>query len=324
VKKTIILLILPFLLLVSCDLFQKQTWPKSVNVVCIGLNYKGTDLDSHDTAIADGVLYGTLNDAAEIQEAFSQLYGSRIKSSSLMVQEGRTGGSYDTITSALPTKANVMERLRSLPAADLTIVTYSGHGNTGTGALALAPPDTVVDPNYGTKGCLYDGKTLREECLLDLTTLIPLLDGIQGKVLLVLDSCYSGNAVAENGGSISLVEDGGNAFENAWSGYWGDRSYQTHLYALTATTSDNYSWDEAKTSDHPHGYFSEAFLDAFGWDHANRKLTGTMPAERRNTVSLDSIYQYIMENQKIPISGNRVHQHPMLFQGADTLCLTTM
>lgn len=279
-----LILVLASLCLEGCEFVSRPSLLQRANVVSIGLNYQGSDVND---------LGATIADARETNEAFSRFYGSSLLSSILLLQEG-TYDDYGLSNHNLPTKGKVLEILSSLPSAELTIVTYSGHGLAKTGSLLLASPDGRY---------FHEGK-LKEGNLLPIPELLQALSAIEGKVLLIMDSCYSGNAVLENGNAVSLVEND-DVPASIWDAYGKDRETQTKVYALTAATANTQS---AEPMGGEHGYFTEQLLAVL---------------RRKESISLDELYTSIKANQRRKLTGRnaRDHQHPMIHQGAETLYL---
>ena len=96
--------------------------------------------------------------------------------------------SVHTLVDAQATRANILKALRDVRDEaspwDVTIFFLSGHGlaNPGTGSYCFLPVD--ADPH--DEATLVDGRDLRD-----------ILARTQGKVVLMLDTCHSGNVLGE-------------------------------------------------------------------------------------------------------------------------------
>ncbi|MCH3919293.1 MAG: caspase family protein [Sphaerochaeta sp.] len=262
--------------LVSCEFIQSPQTQR-VNLLSIGLSYSGTNANT---------LGGTINDATEVYEAFAQLYGTAIVSSALLTDDKAT-------------KAAVLQQLSSLPQADLTIVYYSGHGVEDGSLVLYANP------------ILREDETINPESLLGVDELLAALEAIPGTKLFINDSCYSGAFVQGNGSTVSLVGED-DPFGEVFRAFFTRHSYQNDLFVLSCTTADN-TGKESRLWSHKHGYFTQALLDAMGWNHQGN-------LDPPDTLTLDGLYRTIKQTQQISLSGT-YGQHPMVFQGTENLVL---
>lgn len=295
--------------MLGCELvYPKPTLGKMYHLG-IGLSYAGTDVRP---------LKGTLNDAAEQQKAFRALSSDQSFVSVMLTQEGRrlSDGSigYDSIEHAtLPTRERVTSTLASLVAAmqqeDLLVVTYSGHGmEDGSWVLAPSRDDGKIFTDTGE---------VDEHVLLSVEDISALLAKAQGKVLLLIDSCYAGAFVPESGCSLSLISDTPNFLEKLYSTYFSKQARTNSLYVMAATTKDNSS-KEPQYGSPIHGYFTQALLEGLGWDEHQQVLN-----KRTDHLYLDELYQYVCEHQRIPTEGDNpiLYQHPTITGGALSLVL---
>ncbi|HPZ15167.1 MAG TPA: caspase family protein [Sphaerochaeta sp.] len=296
-------------LLLSCELLPHDEG--RIAHVGIALSYRGTDVQSLGAAVNDGV---------ELKEAFTSLFDGRRFSSDLLVQYGEMdehgmwryeGGG----TAALPTKARVVGRLESLVASlgfeDLLIITYSGHG-LEDGSLVLAP-----DNDGGH--IFLDGGGIDSSLLLSVDELFSILERSEASILLILDSCYSGNFVTEAGSSISLVPDH-DLLADAYRRYFDNTSsYRRGVFVISATGSDHTSYEPLAGS-HTHGYFTLALLEGLGWECSEQRLVTERPF-----ISSDWLYTYILEHQKIPTESTESvwYQHPTISGGPLELVLVS-
>lgn len=321
-KKALLLALVLFLLLLqSCELFYPEEPLGSIHAIHVALNYHGTDVN---------YLQGTLNDAEGIQSCLASLSDRRHRpyhAYSLLQKGGalldstkpRFEYAYDDDSTydSLPTKSKVLSTIEALKPhlteGDLTIFSYSGHGIEG-GSLVLAPP--LSDPT------IFISKDLiKEEILLSVGELLSALSALPGKQLLILDSCYCGSFVKGSGSSVSLVEKS-RFLDEAFATYFSSERYSPSLFVLAATTGDNTS-KEPKNAIHVHGYFTQALLDGLGWDHASNTLFDCSPAMKKEVLTTDSLYAYILENQMIDSKQQlfKQYQHPTISGGAYTLRL---
>ncbi len=263
--------------------------------LAIALGYDGTDVNS---------LHGTLPDAIELEKAFTALFTGKEHTSTLMLQDGS-----DSLSDPLlPTKANVTQKIKTLSDTmneqDILIISYSGHGDVD-GSLVLYPPRN--------DGSILDANDIPfEDSLLSVKDLYSNLEECKGSILLLVDSCYSGNFVQESETSYSLIER--NAYlQEIYDQYFTEGSYTRPVFVLAATTYDNTAGETSS-----HGYFTQALLEGMGWDEENQKLRDV-----GQTISADYLYQYVYYHQDIKLSGEYSwdYQHPTITGGPLDLIL---
>lgn len=286
-------------LLSSCELYYTPPDVNTVMLVDIGLSYNGTDVNP---------LQGTINDARELDKAFSAIFGGDTFTPLLMIQENMQNAD----DALFPTKDHLVSQLSTniakLQENDLLIISYSGHG-TGSGAFVLAP-------KQGNKLFLPDGKTVNEQCLLSVQELTSIIAENKGKTLLLLDCCYAGCFIEENNLAVSLVEQE-HAIQQAYMNWFHTTDGVSNLFVLAATTMDNTS-KEPQIGNPIHGYFTKALLEGLGWD----EKTQTLARDNKNC-TVDSLYAYIHEHQDFPTEGEYPwkYQHPMVSSGPLDLVL---
>jgi hypothetical protein len=305
----------------GCELTREEPQLGTLYLVSIALNYHGTDVN---------YLYGTLPDEKDFRQAVAGICSrtERPFQGYSLIQKGgpetdeesfRPLYSYDCIDEpSLPTKDHILDQIESLSTLikpeDLLIFYYSGHGYDN-GSLVVAPSNA--------RGAIFkDDGELDCDSLLSVDTLLDVLQHLSGTKLLILDSCYCGSFVQGDGTSVSTVENQ-EYLDQAFRQYWTSNSKASQVFALVATTKDNTS-KEPKNSNNPHGYFTWALLEGLGWDIEGEYLWDFYPPTVHNRVlTLDSLYAFIHENQRIPTEGNSpyLYQHPLVTGGYRDLTL---
>jgi hypothetical protein len=317
----LVLVLLVSALSCGCELTCEEPQLGTLYLVSIALNYHGTDVN---------YLYGTLPDEKDVQQALKEICSltKRPFIGYSLVQKGgpETEGesfrplyAYDCIDEpSLPTKDHILNQIESLSPLvkpeDLLIFYFSGHGYDD-GSLVAAPANT--------SGTIFkeDGK-INKESLLSVETLLTALQKCSGNKLLILDSCYCGSFVQGEGTSVSTVENP-EYLNEAFRQYWTANCKFSQVFALVATTKDNTS-KEPKNSEHPHGYFTQALLEGLGWDTVEGYLWNYYPPTVHTSVlTVDSLYAYIHDNQRIPTEGSSssLYQHPLVQGGYRDLTL---
>ncbi len=311
-----ILIILTF---TSCELFYEEPAKGNVYIVSIGISYTNDSPDVIEN------LSGTVADATELSNAlqfWAEDSGYQTVTTYLMVQDTTA---HDTTTindSAYPSKENLYSRLDTIAASatenDLTILSYSGHGVELTGELVLALTDTSGAIDLNTM-------------LLEQNDLLTRVAAIPGRKLLLIDSCYSGTFISDSASSLSLVYD--NGIDDWYDQYYSSDSYEVpKIMILTASAhTDSY---EQTIDGRTHGVFSNTLLAGLGWEHDDTLSTGGTvvttipPASNHKVLSVDSLYEYVKENQTLPVRWSIFDpslylQHPMVTGGALDMTLFT-
>jgi hypothetical protein len=309
-KAIAILILFFFLLLLSgCEYLSTEPTKGKVHYVVVALDYENaSNINS---------LEGPLNDGQEFAAALDSLITSagRIEGSKfLMVQEGPSHTNETISDSLYPSVDHVtstIENLVSLTSEDdLTIFFYSGHGEADTGKLILG---TTTGTNT-------------EDDRMSPETLLSLMNTLEGKKLLLIDNCYSGNYVEESSSSLSGVYSD----YDYYAKYFSDDTYElSDLYVLSASSNNSESWEAYFIEDgHQHGYFTYVLLEGLGWPHSHSSDLSTVeleeipPASSKSKLSVDDLYTYVLDNQTISSSTLIYpHQHPMTNGGAMDLVL---
>nr|WP_319472357.1 caspase family protein [uncultured Sphaerochaeta sp.] len=315
------LLLILLLLMASCELYYDQPVQSGkVRIVSIGITYENEPEEVADPEYKDKLddLPGTVYDARELSEALKQQamragWDSADIEVILLLQEGDDYFTETDNDTAYASRENLEITLTDLAGTttddDLTIITYSGHGVEGTGELVMAHTQTSGEIDTSeTSPIMVNPEWLHDH-----------IKPIKGRILLILDSCYSGVFVPESPSSLSWVYEKG--IDDWYGKYFSDEEYQIpSLVVLTASAdSDSY---ERKFDDHSHGVFTSALLEALGWNHTTEEIAeGAPPAARNGLLSVDSLYKYIKKHQAYPVrwslfTMNDPVQHPMVTGGA--------
>jgi hypothetical protein len=260
----------------GCELVTDEPEKGKVNYLCIGELYKEKPNSALSYTVADATsMIATLDHAIEAT--------GRTKGEAYSLIEGVDGTSYTsgTETWTYISKADAEGKIEDLQdnasTDDLTIIYYSGHGvesdtdTSYTGALVFLEKD----------GNYFNWQYLKP------FTLMEEVNGIPGKKLIVLDSCYSGE-VSDIYGVTACTSTGASIFD----AYFSDETEDwNNLFTLTASTSQTES-AEYRTLEH--GAFTYALLQGMGWE--NDTTFTDPPAVSGKYLSVDSLYDYIDDN----------------------------
>lgn len=320
-KKYLLLILTIFLTtLTSCELFYSQN-PYTINLMTIALDYE----NSNDSLI--NALTGTINDAKEIEKAFREISErQQVDFNSYNYYQIGPSAATATINDPLyPSKSNILTALDNLESLSnentITIIFYSGHGVVSNGSWVLGETNNTAS-KYLSVEEIYNA-----------------IKDINGKTLIISDSCYSGNLYQDSAYSIL---DKNYSFAEAYEKFIStDIKYDTEdVYILSATDSDNPSYEmnlQPKNLVRNHGFLTKALLEGIGWcdgekgvltydvipeliedDGIQGKLAkGLPPAALNNILSVDSLVKYIKNNQGLSLS----YQYPQVSGGRFDLVL---
>ena len=300
------LTLLSLLFITSCELFIDEPTKGDVYYINVGIDYaNSSDIET---------LSGTVNDAEELHTALGQVITKAKKTGTgyLMVQEGAALENSSDLE--YPSITKLQDKLALVKGManedDLTIFTYSGHGEETTGRLVLA----------------YSGGANQR---LDPTTLLSWMAAIPGKKLVILDSCFSGMFVEESPSSTNTILN--NSIAKFFETYHSSDPYgKPDLFVLTASThTDSYEINfGTEDSPHYHGVFTYALLEALGWEHSSEtdlsQITITYPPSVKfGQITVDGLFKYIKANQAIRsrLSLFTAYQHPKTTGGPLDLVL---
>jgi len=296
-----IMVILLTMSVISCELLLEKPAKPTIHALFVSLDYYNTSIR----------LNGTIRDAKEIESALSSLstHFTIEMETTWMLQEGES----PSVSSLLyPTPSNILNKIEELKSGlteqDILFIYYSGHGydpsesNPIGGDLAVA-----VQESETATSTLY------------INDVLNLLNTIQrGKVIFVLDSCYSGNFVPDYPTGYPLINN--------------DFEYNSRVFVLSASSKDNVSYErpifrteyESQLYDytvdaddprnHIHGVFTDLFLKGLGWHHGDGTGevidsagvlttidgeivdTSDIPTLRNGSITTSDIYNYILTN----------------------------
>lgn len=215
--------------------------PKAM-VVCVGLDYCNSTVST---------LPGTVSDAVEVCACLEGIYAAKgVECESvLMLCEGENP---DTRDALYPSAENIRKTLGSLrpQSSDLVVFYWSGHGHKDSRGMFLAA--AAGDGADYTK--LYASELLEWARSLNCSAVI------------VLDSCYSGNA----------VQDGGADFIQSLRTLT-EEVYEPDVCILAACAEDSLSYvTSVPSGDGParaHSVFTASLLRVMGWQCSANRTT---------------------------------------------------
>lgn len=330
--KKILILLLIAIIFTSCNLSVKRS-PYKINLMTIGLDYKNSsNINS---------LYGTINDAKEIEKAF-RLISERNEvnfSSYNYIQEGDSYAESTINNLYYPKKSNILNAFDNLELASdentITILYYSGHSNN-KGSFLLATT------NKDNGESLINNNNIKDSQLLSVNEIYNSMKDIKGKKVIISDSCYSGNFYKN---SVYTLNEEILTFENAFNKLFSKGSEAPNTYILSATEANNTAHEPSfNVGNRQHGYFTKALLEGLGWcDGKKGELSnniipslrdekgiqgilskGKPPAINNNILSIDSLLKYIKENQEINLISDSYlisHQYPCISSWRSDLAL---
>lgn len=322
-KKTLSLIFIILFLFSSCELAYEQT-PYDINLITIALDYSNTDVNS---------LNGTINDAREIEKAFREsCKRNQINYTSNNFYQIGTSYDFQTINNnQYPKKANILkaldELINSSSDSSINIIYYSGHSDS-TGSWLLGTTDSENGDSFDR----FD--IIKYDQILSVNEIYKKLKLVKGKKLLIVDSCYSGNFKQDSPYSL---DENNFTFDSAYKKLLSNEStIEDNIFILCATEKNNYAHEPTYCSGQRlHGYFTKALLEGMGWCDGEKGVltyncinsltdnngiqgtlaTGLPPAAKKHCLSIDSLDQYIKQNQDILLKSEDIlieHQYPQI------------
>jgi len=325
-KNLFIIFILLFIF-ISCDLIHVNQ-PYEINLITIALDYQNaTNVNN---------LYGTINDAKEVEKALSLMCErNEVNYTSFNYYQIGYDYSENTINNLeYPSKSHILEGLNKIKKNSkensINIIYYSGHSDS-EGSFILATTDSKEGEIEFND---YTGK-IEPHQKITTDELYSAIENYKGQTILISDSCYSGNLYRENPYSIKEKID----LPSLYNKFISQDSNNSNIYILAATEIDNTAHEPFyEVGYRQHGYFTKALLEGLGWcDGVKGELSneiidelvdnngvqgllahGLPPAVNNNILSIDSLVEYIEENQEISLNANQnslAHQYPQVSGG---------
>lgn len=262
------LLLVPLLLLCSCAGEEGST----VRFISVARDYSSSYITT---------LSNTTHDQAALSEELYYLStGSASGYEETLFLEKDGVWTVNHVRSDWDTDS-VLEALESVEAdpGDLLIFHYSGHGDS-SGSLV------IDDSSY-----------------LSLDDLLQAVRKTGGKKLLILDSCYSGNAVTStalsNGEtfsdsklvSSSFLKAVAESFQLLFGGGFAELEDTWVFAAVTDEQEAQDVWDTGEAGQDCYGAFTYQVLKALGYDFEEG-----IPGRSEETITLYGVYEAVMES----------------------------
>ncbi len=216
---------------------------------------------------------------------------------SAKVYDGNFDDSY-SLTSQYNSFGN-LKNVSPINKTDIVIFYFSGHGEDSNGSLRL-PKE-------------YDEQD-RESYSLDLLNeKLTLLDS---NVLVILDSCFSGNMIYES--NITMNKATTNYLNRLSTLYNNFFNYEkqnknNNLIVITSTLSDKLSYPTLDLqTQHKNSLFTYYLLKSLGYTFESGigNVTDVVPTVQNSHIYLDTVYDYILSNisrQNPIIIGDRIN-----------------
>jgi len=201
------------------------------------------------------------------------------------------------------TKTQILNGIQSALSGatdeDVSLFYFAGHGANFGGNATYQGALCTVEGNYIT-----------------FSELAEALSGVKGRVIVIISSCFSGNAIATSDGADGETIDPeayNQAIIDAFSGYYldgepaqsGTRAgelRQSKFIVLTTAAADEVGWEGVWDRDTAYvdgtwyrGHaFGTAFLKGMGCTYPNGAYTGSTPADQNKNkqITLKELYDY--------------------------------
>ena len=307
--KRMMVFLLPILLLValcSCELSYQAPAVGKMHILVYGNDYKyGSKIYDESGKPCEGIsarpLYKTVNDALQVGMALSKLAEKANREYDICFLT-----EHDTVL-----KSNLVSELDAIAnssnANDITIIYCSGHGLGVDQKLS-----------YGTDTSSFSYIVPRDPVHLDSSVLFPvseflsLVNAINGVKIVIGDFCYSGSLVQSGFFSVTMGEY--NLFDSSSLLFENKICESPSLFCLSASRYNEKSFEFNLPSDPLHGKFTNALLQALGWDEENQTLT-VAEAEKNGRITLFEIAKYVTAHD------GESRQTPMVNGGSNDIVL---
>lgn len=278
----ILLIIVLFTLLTSCDLLHTTDIERGSSYALI--------YGVADYSIINDLTY-TYNDAEDMDRFLTE------KNFNTTVRFDRD-----------VTKSAIMADIESLidnPDVDentITVFFFAGHGD---GYLREYPTDAVLDPPIfivpeeyaGQPYLLPDILEFNNSHVIFATELLDKLSTIPGKKLIILDICFAGGFVRDNGIDIDGLPDDygytGNPpnFFQTWDTYLSE-AYDTNyrdIWVIGSAGENELAYEDSSIKN---GYYTYYLLESLGYDHDDFSIADTIPADKNSDklITISEIY----------------------------------
>ena len=225
--------------------------------------------------------------------------------------------SYAATTLPNSTKEEILSAIDTVFADatdnDISLFYYSGHG-----IQSYSSP--------GIHGALYS----IDDRYITFSELASALSQVKGRVIVILDSCFSGAAIDKasggSGNADAFLAAYNQAVIDAFSGYYlaadgpaaakSGELAQSKFIVITASSKTETSWDGSYDgSGYRQGQFTAAFIQGMGCTYPNGAYSGSMPADtdHDDSITLGEIYRYTCDTTEYWSD----HQHAQCY-GSDS------
>ncbi|MDY3768361.1 MAG: caspase family protein [Sphaerochaetaceae bacterium] len=258
-----------------------------VYIVGIGLNYNGVNQ-----------LEGTINDTAEFCTYYKYILDKKGIDNEvfymLQMVDPETNNDITNYKSEYaPSKTNVKNLLNAfadgssthqkITKNDLLVIYYSGHGSEAS---------SIEDPERGAMNLMsYPNQT--DYDIYPHKELIEDLKKIEGTVVVISDSCFSGHLAGEVS-DVSAEINNGSAYNDygkkgSYSMNFGSLKSVSGIHVLAASQAADYSYENKYSNNNifngeKHGLFTGYMLETMGLKHSDT-VFGTIPSYVYDTTS---------------------------------------
>ena len=290
--------------LCSCELSYQAPAEGKMRILVYGNSYQyGSKIYNSSGELMPSstaaVLTKTVNDANQVGRAFSAL-----AEKAGMEYEVR----YLTELSDV-TDTRLVEELQAIAAAssekDVTVFYYSGHGLGVNKKLDYGSDTSVLSyivPRYSEHP--------DSSVLFPVSDLLSYIDAIRGIKVVIGDFCYSGSLVQSNYFSVTSGEYNFMQPVTLFAEYRSDIREDSSLFCLSASRYFEKSYERVPL----HGNFTQALLNALGWDEEHQVLTEA-EAVKDGMITLSELYRYVTAHD------GESGQTPMLSGGSNDIIL---
>lgn len=295
--------------LCSCELSYQAPAVGKMRILVYGNDYSygighGNKVYDKDGNLMKGYsapkLEKTVNDATQVGRALAKLAEkAHIDDHEEIYLTDPADVTKDRLVLELETLAD------SSSENDITIIFFSGHG-FGVSKKQAYGTDTAVLSYMATRYPSIPDSSI----LFPVSDFLTLVNAIKGVKVVLGDFCYSGSLVQSNNFSVTSGEYSLLDPATLFFRYRDDICGSSSLFCLSASRYYELSYENAPN----HGNFTNALLEALGWDEENQCLK-TAEAEKNGRITLFEIANYVTAHD------GESRQTPMVSGGSNDFIL---
>ncbi len=272
--------------------YFKSNGVMACNEYVDGYSFDASGHWTGSAAISRALLIGNQNYSSELPGCHNDMNS----------MAGMLGGLKNSFKITKYPDASASQMLNAIKSAfsgatesDVSLFFYSGHGLSSSGS------------SYHGSLCGVDGSYLTPSELASALSAVP------GRVIVLLDSCFSGAVISTKDGKVDksaldsynqAVIDAFAAVNTTLSAKAGEMYGKSKFVVLTAAAYSETSsslWYTSEGESSAFGVFTRALVEGCGSEYYTGNYTGSIPSDNNGDkgISVTEIYNYILNDQYV-------------------------